>query len=163
MKAAEDLRMLTGHHYQNAYVTRNLAKAVAEFEKRADIRKILQTKVSVPVWTPEGEGAGTQNLAFIWIGDMQYEIIEPGPEAVLSLYRDALPDDDRLVFHHICHRVDDWEAFLTRQTEQEFPIVFQGGSPEFLQFAYLDTRPWLGHYTEYVWMVPERWAQLGGI
>ena len=30
--------MLEGRHYQNAYVTRNLEKAVAEFTRRADVR-----------------------------------------------------------------------------------------------------------------------------
>ncbi len=45
---------------------------------------------------------------------------------------------------------------------QTFPLVLRGGSPGMLQFAYTDTRAWLGHYTEYVWMVPERWAGMGG-
>jgi hypothetical protein len=154
--------MLVGRHYQNAYVTRNVDKAVAEFRQRADVRTILETEVPVKLWTPEGEGVGVQKLAFVWVEDLNYELIQPKDGETLKIYRDALPDDDRLVFHHVCHVVDDWEALMARVDKQPFPIVLKGGTPGMLQFCYLDTRPWLGHYTEYVWMVPERWAAMGG-
>ncbi len=155
--------MLTGHHWQNAYITRNIVKAVAEFQKRAEMRLFMETEVSVKLWTPDGEGEGRQKLAFVWIGDMQCELIQPVEGDVLKVYRDALPDDDSIVFHHVCHRVDDWDVFMAKVAQQEFPIVLRGGTPGFLEFCYLDTRPWLGHYTEYVWATPERWTQMGGI
>jgi len=154
--------MIVGRHYQNAYVTRNIDQAVAQFKERADIRLLLETEISVTLWTPHGEGIGTQKLAFLWIGDMQIELIQPGQGDVLALYRDALPADDRLRFHHVCHRIDDWDAFLAQVVRQRFPVALKGGTPGMLQFLYLDTRKWLGHYTEYVWMVPERWAAMGG-
>ena len=154
--------MITGRHYQNAYVTRDIDSAVARFKQHADIRTILETEVSVQLWTPRGEGTGVQKLAFIWIEDFQVELIEPQSGDVLALYRDALPADDRILFHHICNRVDDWNEFISRVDSQEFPIVLKGGTPGMLEFVYLDTRDWLGHYLEYVWMVPERWAQMGG-
>jgi hypothetical protein len=154
--------MLVGRHYQNAYITRDLRKGIEDFKRYADVRTIMEAEVPVQLWTPAGEGTGTQKLAFIWIGDLQVELIQPGEEDVLSIYRDALPDDDRVKFHHICQRVDDWEAFMGAVPEQPFPMVLKGGTPGMLQFAYLDTTPWLGHYTEYVWMVPERWSQMGG-
>lgn len=154
--------MIVGRHYQNAYVTRNVDKAVAEFKQRADIRTLLETQVSVNLWTPQGEGIGVQKLAFVWVGDLQCELIQPIEGDVLSLYRDALPADDSLTFHHVCQLVDDWDAFLARVDQQTFPVVLKGGTPGMLEFLYLDTRPWLGHYTEYVWMVPDRWAAMGG-
>jgi catechol 2,3-dioxygenase-like lactoylglutathione lyase family enzyme len=154
--------MMFGSHYQNAYVTRNVDKAVADFRKYADVRTLYEIEVPVQVWTPQGEGVGVQKLAFVWVGDLNLELIEPKSGDVLAIYRDALPDDDRLVFHHVCHRVDDWDEFMVRVDQEPFPIVLKGGTPGMLQFAYLDTRPWLGHYTEYVWMVPERWAAMGG-
>lgn len=154
--------MIVGRHYQNAYVTRNVDKAVAEFKQRADIRTLLETQVSVNLWTPQGEGVGVQKLAFVWVGDLQFELIQPIEGDVLSLYRDALPADDSLTFHHVCQLVDDWDAFLARVDQQPFPVVLKGGTPGMLEFLYLDTRPWLGHYTEYVWMVPDRWAAMGG-
>mgnify|MGYP003643053260 CR=1 FL=1 len=132
--------MAIGQHYQNAYVTRNVDKAVEGFRKWADTRLILETAVEVKLWTPEGEGVGIQKLAFVWIDDLNYELIEPKSGDVLKIYKDALPEGDELVLHHVCHR----------------------GTPDMLQFCYVDTREWLGHFTEYIWANPERWRQLGG-
>jgi hypothetical protein len=154
--------MIVGRHYQNAYVTRNVDKAVAEFKERADVRKVIETQVSVQLWTPQGEGQGVQKLAFIWVEDLNIELIQPIEGDVLALYRDALPADDRLSFHHVCHFIDDWDAFAAKVEQQPYPVVLKGGAPGMLQFVYLDTRAWLGHYTEYVWMVPDRWAAMGG-
>lgn len=154
--------MITGRHYQNAYVTRNVDKAVAQFREHADVRTLIEIEVPVQVWTPDGEGTGVQKLAFVWVGDLNYELIEPKSGDVLAIYRDALPADDRLQFHHVCHVVDNWAEFEARVANSPFPIVLKGGTPGMLQFAYTDTRAWLGHYTEFVWMVPERWAAMGG-
>lgn len=154
--------MSTGQHYQNAYVTRDVDKAVAGFKQYADVRALMEMEVPVQVWTPQGEGKGVQKLAFVWVGDLNYELIEPKEGDVLALYRDALPADDSLTFHHVCHRVDDFAALTARVAQQPFPVVLKGGAPGLLEFLYVDTRPWLGHYTEYVWASPERWAQMGG-
>src|SRR5665213_1635802 len=99
--------MITGRHFQNAYVTRNRDKAVAGFNARADVRKVLEFEGPVHLWTPKGEGTGVQKLAFIWVEDLNLEVIEPQQGETLAIYRDALPDDDRLVFHHVCQIVDD--------------------------------------------------------
>jgi hypothetical protein len=152
----------TGQHYQNAYVTRNVDKAVAGFKQHADVRALMEIEVPVQVWTPQGEGKGVQKLAFVWVGDLNYELIQPKEGDVLAIYRDALPADDSLVFHHVCHRVDDFGALVARVEQQPFPVVLKGGAPGLLEFLYVDTRPWLGHYTEYVWASPERWAAMGG-
>ena len=37
--------MAIGRHYQNAYVTRNVDKAVASFRAHADTRLVIQTEV----------------------------------------------------------------------------------------------------------------------
>ncbi len=47
--------MAIGRHYQNAYVTRNVDKAVESFRVHADTRLISQIEVDVPLWTPQGE------------------------------------------------------------------------------------------------------------
>lgn len=154
--------MAIGRHYQNAYVTRNVDAAVADFRTHADVRQVYEIETPVRVWTPRGEGTGVQKLAFVWVEDLNYELIEPGEGDVLAIYRDALPADDRLAFHHVCHRVDDWDAAMSRIAAGAHPVVLRGGTPGLLEFCYTDTRAWLGHYTEYVWMVPDRWAAMGG-
>jgi hypothetical protein len=152
--------IIEGKHFQNAYITRNIEKAIATFKKHADVRKLLQYEGTTEVTTPAGRGTLTNKLAFIWVDDLQYEFIEPGPGTV-EIYREALPADDSLKFHHICMRVDDWQDFRARVDKQPFPVVLEGGA-DALRFLYLDAREFLGHYLEYTWMNSERWSQVGG-
>jgi Glyoxalase/Bleomycin resistance protein/Dioxygenase superfamily len=152
--------MLEGYHFQNAYVTRDVDKWVDAFQSRAKVSKVLRYEGSTPVMTPAGPGIQTQKIAFIWVGDLQYELIEPVSGAV-DVYRGALPASDGLQFHHICMRIDDWDEFRPRVDQQQYPVVLEGDN-EWLRFLYLDARPFLGHYLEYVWMTQERWVQMGG-
>lgn len=151
--------MLEGRHYQNAYVTRNIGKWIAHFQAHADVRKVVTYEGSTDLWTPAGVITQTSKLAFIWVGDLQYELVEPVSGA--RLYSDALPEGDALKFHHICNRVDDWNGFRARVDQQSYPVVLERGGDE-LKFLYLDARPFLGHYLEYVWASEKVWAQMGG-
>jgi hypothetical protein len=152
--------MLEGHHFQNAYVTRDVDKWVATFGERAKVDTVLTFEGSTPVTTVNGAGVQTNKLAFLWVGDLQYELIQPVSGDV-AIYSDALPDGDGLQFHHVCMRVDDWDDFRARVDQQPYPVVLEGGNEQ-LRFLYLDARPFLGHYLEYVWMSDARWAQMGG-
>ncbi len=152
--------MLEGRHYQNAYITRNMDKALELFRTRFNVEEPRSFEVTVEVETPAGRGMATNRLAFIWIDNLQYELIQP-ISGLVDVYSDALPADDSLKFHHICMRVDNWESFRANVERQRYPVVLEGGS-DALRFLYLDARDSLGHYLEYVWMTPERWGQLGG-
>ena len=153
--------MIEGRHYQNAYVTRNLAKAVDEFAARASARSVVTFEATTEVLTGHGRKNQTLKLGFVWVGDLQYEFIEPLAEAV-PVFSGWLPDGDEARFHHSCARVDDWDDFRRRVDRQPWPLVFEGASGGELKFLYLDARDTLGHYLEYTWMTPARWAQLGG-
>jgi hypothetical protein len=85
--------MLEGYHYQNAYVTRDVDKWVESFRKRAKVDRVITYEGSTPVMTPEGAGIQTNKLAFIWVGKLQYELIQPVAGSV-RLYADALPPDE---------------------------------------------------------------------
>src|SRR5665213_2976944 len=149
--------MLEGHHFQNAYVTRDIEKWVSIFEKRARIDHMLRYEGTMPVTTPDGTGTQTNKLAMIWVGDLQYELIQPVGGDV-GLYEAGLPDGDGLHFHHVCMRVSDWDEFRPRVREQPFPVALEG-ERDGLRFLYLDAREFLGHYLEYTWMTDERWTQ----
>ncbi len=152
--------MLEGRIYQNAYVTRNIDQTVAAFTAQADARSAVQFEATSQVLTGVGRASQTIKLAFIWVGDFQYEVIEPVREAV-PLFSSWLPEDDGPRFHHSCARVDDWQDFRRRVAETPYPVVLEGGS-EGLNFLFLDTRPLLGHYMEYTWMSDTAWQRIGG-
>jgi hypothetical protein len=152
--------MLEGRIYQNAYVTRNIDKTVAAFTARADARSAVQFEATSEVLTAAGRGSQTIKLAFIWVGDFQYEVIEPVREAV-PLFGDWLPDDDGPRFHHSCARVGDWDEFRRRVAETPYPVVMEGAG-DGLRFLFLDTRELLGHYMEYTWMTDTAWQRIGG-
>jgi hypothetical protein len=153
--------MLEGRHYQNAYVTRDIDKAVARVTARADVRSVVQFEAATEVLTAAGRRPHKIKLAFAWIGDLQYELIEPVAEAV-PMFVPMLPDDDSLRFHHSCARVPDWADFRRRVDEQPYPVVMEGAGGDDLRFLFLDTRDLLGHYLEYTWMTDASWARVGG-
>ena len=153
--------MLEGRHYQNAYITRDIDKAIGEFRTRAGVKDVMTYEGPVEVSTPAGRGTAVSKLAFIWVDNLQYELIQP-VSGLVDVYRDALPLDDSLKFHHVCMRVDDWDEFRAKVDQQRYPVVLEGSSGDQLKFLYLDGREFLGHYLEYVWMTPERWAAMGG-
>lgn len=152
--------MLEGHHFQNAYVTRDVDKGIDAFRQRGSIRHLLTYEGAVDVTTPDGPATATNKIALIWVGDLQYELIQPISGAV-RLYQEGLPEGDGLRFHHACMRVPDWQAFRARVADQPYPVALEGGS-DALRFLYLDARPLLGHFLEYTWMTDERWTQMGG-
>ena len=146
-------------HYQNAYVTRDIEKWVDTFQQHAKVDRVVRYEGRSEMTTPDGPAWQTSKLAFLWVGNLQYEFIQP-IEGSLGIYSDALPDDDSLRFHHICMRIRDWDDFRARAERQPYSIVMEGGTG--LSFLYLDTRPLLGHYAEYTCMTDDIWAAMGG-
>jgi hypothetical protein len=59
--------MLEGQHYQNAYVTRDIGKAVARVTARADVRSVVQFEATTEVLTAVGTRPHNIKLAFIWV------------------------------------------------------------------------------------------------
>lgn len=155
--------MLEGHHFQNAYVTRNLEKAMQLFEKRADIRQKLTLELNFESMTPQGLTPLSAKVGLVWVGDMQFEIIQPngGNDAV---YRDGLPaEGDGIAFHHICYRVLDWDEFFPRaKANAPWPVLLEGEANN-TKYIYFDARKELGHLVEYMYMPEEMWKAVGGL
>lgn len=152
--------MLLANHYQNAYVTRDIEKALDIFRERYGIPDPRYFQAEVEVTTPKGTGLAINKVAFIWIGNLQYELIEPvsGP---VDIYRDALPEQG-MRFHHICMRSHDWDATLAEVERQKLPIVYRGDTSSGLKFIYADARDTLGHYLEFTSVPPAVWTAMGG-
>lgn len=154
--------MFEGQQFQTAYVTRDLDAAMARFKAQADVRLDTSVQVPTPIRTGTGD-AVTMNcrLGFIWVGNTQYEFIQP-ISGWVDLYRDFLPKDDSCVLHHVCQRIADWDDFRVRVDRQPLPLVMEGEAGP-LRFLYLDARATLGHYLEYTAMPDEVWTMMGGL
>ncbi len=151
--------MLLQGHFQNAYVTRNLDKAIETFRTLYGIETWSTYGGELEVTTPKGKGPATNKVGFGWAGNVQYELIEPVSGQV-EMYRDALRDDDEMRFHHVCMRVADIEAARAEVERLKMPIVYSGVTA--VTFFYADARATLGHYLEFVQMPDEIWKIMGG-
>ena len=152
--------MITGHHYQNAYIVDDIEAAIASFRTRAEFGEVRPFAIEQLLWTPEGMKTVATKLAFIWIGDLQYELIEV-LEDERGIYANWQNNGGLLHFHHVCMRVPEWEPFRAAVAAQDLPMVLERANDgDQLKFLYLDGRAFCGHYLEYVWMADERWTQL---
>lgn len=152
--------MLLDRLYQIAYIVRDIDRAMATVRAQADVRFEYYYETDMPVRRASGPEQMKVKLCMMWVGDVQYELIEPisGLEDIYGAFK---PKDDRLVFHHTCVRVPDWESFRRGVEEQPYPIAFEGGNgPNY--FLYLDAREKLGHFLEYAYLPDDMWAQTGG-
>lgn len=150
--------MLLKGQFQNAYVTPDLERATGLLRDRYGIGEFGQYDLELDVTTPAGSGKAALKVALAWVGDIQYELIEP-VSGLVDMYRDALPENGLLRFHHICMRSQDWDATRRELDARKLPIVCEGATAG-TKFLYADARDSLGHYLEYVWMAPEAWAAM---
>jgi hypothetical protein len=149
-------------HYQNAYVTHDLARARAMIEERYGLRDWITFDMDLPVKTPDGERTLGVKVACAWAGWLQVELIEPVSGAV-EPYLPYLPTDKgdpTPRFHHISLRRDDYDAMQAEIARLGLPFVCEGGIPDLL-YTYLDGRETFGHYVEYVWATPAGWRMIG--
>tara|TARA_A100001391_G_scaffold160929_3_gene119717 strand:- start:2770 stop:3279 length:510 start_codon:yes stop_codon:yes gene_type:complete len=146
------------NNFQVAYVTTDIDRAVAVFRERFGIPDMLVWRdVSIDVTTPTGAGTSVMSVAFAWVGDLMYEVIEPisGP---VDFYRQHLQGDGfQIAFHHLGFEIvgerDDWERFRDEvSASRTLPVTGPADYP--IQFIYSDETAVLGHYHEYVWFGP---------
>jgi len=152
--------MIEGHLYQLGYVCDSLAEGIAQFRGRGMTHEPHIIEVDQPVNAGGGEYINKVRLAFIWIGEMQYELIQPVADP-LGIYANAPSNGGPLRFHQVCYRVADWADFRARVDRQDLPVAMErdmGGDN--LKFLYLDARKQLGHYLEYTWMTDAAWDQI---
>jgi hypothetical protein len=151
--------MYLERHYQNAYVTPDIDRAVEALRTQFGVQDVMTIEATTQVWTPQGSGPVTSKMAFAWIGKLQYELIEP-IAAPSDLYSAAVSPDQLLRFHHVAMRVMDWDSFRADVERQKRPVVIEGQAQGGLKYLYVDARDTLGHYLEYVYAPPETWAML---
>jgi len=146
-------------HYQNAYVTHDLDKAMRLFSDRFGLKDWLVYEPEMTVKTLQGLQPYAVRLATAWSGTLQLELIQP-VSGFVHHYRNFLPEDSADFvprFHHTALRRSSEQALRAEIAEIGLPLAFEGEVPGMV-FVYLDAREWLGHYLEMCWATPEMWT-----
>ena len=135
------------------FLQRSLAHGVTRIRTHTDVGEVTVHDVDQTISTPDGPKRVASRLAFIWIGDLQYELIQVVADET-GIYANCQSNGGPLRFHHICMKVDDWDSFRAKVDQQSLPLVMERASDDKLKFLYLDARATLGHYLEYIFPEP---------
>jgi extradiol dioxygenase family protein len=138
--------LLGYEHFQNAYVTNDLDRAVAMLGDTFGVEEFQYTK-DFPL-----PGGGVIDVAMAWAGNVMIEILQ-GRGNPNSFYERHIPSSDFAVkFHHFGYVVRDqatWDGLLERIAREKRDIPFEGSQPGVVSWIYIDA-PELGHYLEYI-------------
>jgi len=150
-------------HYQNAYLTHNLDKAMALIDGRYGKIDWIVFEPQMEFRTSEGMKPVHLRAALGWAGGLNLELIQPisGLEQYYQPFLPADPADPTPRFHHIALRRDDLAAMHAEIEALGLPFAFEGDMPGVMNFVYLDARESFGHFIEYLWATPEGWAMQG--
>ena len=146
---------LLAHFYQNSYVTTDIDRAKEIFGTHYGVKAYSNIDSSVELKTMRGPGQVSLKVALAYVNQFQIELIQPLSGSASWIYREVLPASGfGLVFHHIACQVpgpiERWQEFRAEVGNAEHPIAFEGDVGA-AKFVFLDARPRLGHYIEYIW------------
>lgn len=149
-------------HYQNAYVTHDLGRAMELIADRYGVTDFMTFDPEMPVKTADGEKLQKVKVAAAWVGSLQIELIEPVSGFIdpFLAYLPADKSDAVPRFHHISLRRESLDEIRAESERLGLPLVCEGGIPDLI-FRYLDARSTLGHYLEYVWASEAGWEMTG--
>lgn len=149
-------------HYQNAYVTHDLDRAIELMSPMFDHSDFSAMDVELSLKTPSGDKALRVRVGLAWVDGLQIEIIQP-ISGYIDPYQRALPVDRNDAIprlHHIAMRRDDLPSMRREVENLHLPLTFESGGPG-LTCIFLDATARLGHHLEFVCATPEGWEMLG--
>ena len=149
-------------HYQNAYVTHDLDRAMELTGSLFGLGSFSAFDVDMVSKTPDGERSSRLRVATAWAGGCQVELIQP-VSGYLAPYLPALPADrtdavPRL--HHIAVRRDDLAAMREEALSLGLPLAFESEGAG-ISCIFVDARARCGHFFEFVTATAEGWALVG--
>lgn len=140
--------------FQVAYVTHDRAAAEAA----------LSTRLGLTGWTELDVVPGGAKLAvaFARAGRIQVELMQPlgGDDAIFT---DLLPARGLVRVHHLGVRVEDMDLAIEHAAQAGYETAKAGAIEGQLRFAFVDTRPDLGHFIELAEFTPAGWEFVAGI
>jgi hypothetical protein len=138
--------LLHNDHFQIAYVTNDVDRAVAVFRDRFGVMAFRENDHDLP----NGAKVGTRS---VWIGSMMYELCY-GSGPGMELYTDWAPPGAAFVlkFHHFGYLVPDeaaWEALERKIERGGWLVRTRSDIPDFFRGCYVQA-PELGHFLEFI-------------
>jgi hypothetical protein len=140
--------------FQVAYVTHD--RAAAERELGARLGLIGWTDLDVDV------GGAELAVAFARAGRIQVELIQP-IAGETEIFTDLLPAHGLVKLHHLGVRVEDIELAVGHAAAAGYVCRRRGEIEGQLRFAFVDTTPDLGHYTELAQFTADGWKFVSAI
>jgi hypothetical protein len=149
--------------FQTSYVTRDMDSAVAFAAQKMGIDNFTVRDAEITARFGSVIRDLKLRVAIANAGRHQFEIIQPISGAT-EIYTDGIDyDSSILTFHHIGIAVtgpySNWqrlEAEIGESGDRCAIICPPDPQPTPLAcYAYVDTRPYYGHFTEYLWWAPE--------
>ena len=147
-------------HFQTAYVTRDLDRAVEDFQRQFGIRSFQFVRGN------RIDEHTRIDFALAWLGNVMVELIQPAGDGN-SFYEVMLGADGlgtRL--HHFGHLVPErteWDRIREQVARDGYTVPLQGSVEGFLSYLYVDTRPHTGHFLEYILCEPAGKAFFEGV
>ncbi|MBW8784835.1 MAG: VOC family protein [Novosphingobium sp.] len=137
--------LLHNDHFQVAYVTDDLERAVAVFRERFGVGSFRESDAEL-------ESGATIRLRVAWIGAMAYEIIcATGPG--MELYTEWLPENGSVLRHHhfgfLVADEPSWAALEREIARAGVRVRKRSDTPGFGRTVYVEV-PELGHCLEYI-------------
>lgn len=149
-------------HFQNAYVTHDLDRAIDLVAPQFGLGAFTRFELELPLRTPDGPKTALLRVATAWVDRLQVELVQPisghVDSYVLGLPGDA--DDPRPRFHHVGVRRENEEEMRRDAARLGLPIVFESGGAG-VSCMFIDARARLGHHLELLCASPEGWNALG--
>jgi hypothetical protein len=141
--------LLRTEHFQMAYATNDIDRAMALFRTRYGVREFRTLEGQLPA-------GGHIHIELAWVGTVMYELMTAsGPGS--AIYMDRLPPGDFVVkHHHLGFLIPDqaqWDALMAEVERGGWSMPHASNTPGFMQSCFVDV-PELGHYFEYLFPAP---------
>ena len=135
---------MLAEHFQMAYVTTDMERALDLFKSRFGIQRFSRLEGRMTA-------GGDIRAEFAWVGTIMYEVIHAsGPGS--DLYMDRLPRGAgfHIKHHHLGFLLrsrKEWDAVLAKAGESGWSIPYRNDNP-LVEVCFVDATE-LGHYLEY--------------
>jgi hypothetical protein len=141
--------MLQAEHFQIAYATNDIERAMQIFRERFGIKEFCQLKGQMP-------SGGQIHIELAWVGNTMYELVTSSGSGS-DVFMKNIPADVFTLRHHhlgyLIHNDAEWNALLATIERNGWRILTKNSTVGFMQTLIVES-PELGHCLEYLYPEP---------